>query len=217
MKTLLAFALAVLFIQSSFADTLYHSTVTGFDIIEEDDAIILSFHDVIQHPAAAEFRDSYPFLKKDKDVVVELNSGGGSIEEGMKIINFIERLQAEGFAVKTRVLNGRMCGSMCVPVFLSADNREAAETAAFMFHGVTVGWSTIPNKPKTLELFTYMKKRGLKQDFENYLWAKGALSQPGEYWITASDLMTLESGIITKTLSQHVKRPAISMPYTPKL
>lgn len=201
----------------SVAGTLYRSVGINFFVIDNDKEIILQLHDVIQHPAAVEFQDSYPFLSKSKPIVIDLNSGGGSIEEGNKIITFVEKLKSEGFNVRTRVQNGRMCGSMCVPIFLSADTREAGEVSAFMFHGVTVGWSTVPNKEKTLDLFKYMKGRGLTEEFEKFLWDEEALSLPGEYWISGSEMMTLNTGVITEISSHHVLREKVVMPYFPKL
>lgn len=201
----------------SFAGTLYHSVGINFVVIENDNEFILQLHDVIQHPAAVEFQDSYIFLSKVKPIIIDLNSGGGSIEEGNKIIAFVEKLKGEGFNVRTRIQNGRMCGSMCVPIFLSADTREAGETSAFMFHGVTIGWSTIPDRDKTLTLFEYMKSRGLSKEFEKFLWDKEALSLPGEYWLTGNEMMSLKAGVITKILSRHILREKVKMPYYPKL
>ena len=170
MKRIFCLLLLITLSKPSLGITLYRATGIHFSVIENDNELILQLHDVIQHPAAAEFQDSYPLLSKAKSVVIDLNSGGGSTDEGHKIIAFVNQLKSEGFDVTTRVQNGRMCGSMCVPLFLSADKREAGKTSAFMFHGVTVGWSTVPDKNKTLELFKYMKERGLKEEFEKYLW-----------------------------------------------
>ena len=217
MKKLLFFIFLLVLTKTSFAGILYRSVGINFFVIENDKEFILQLHDVIQHPAAVEFQDSYVFLSKTKPVIIDLNSGGGSIEEGNKIIAFVEKLKSEGFDVQTRVQNGRMCGSMCVPVFLSADIRQAGEVSAFMFHGVTVGWSTVPNKEKTLDLFKYMKGRGLTEEFEKFLWDEEALSVPGEYWLSGSEMMSLNTGVITSVLSHHVLREKVVMPYYPKL
>jgi ATP-dependent protease ClpP protease subunit len=217
MNILILFLAFIVFPRSASATLLYDSVGINFTVVEKENDITLELHDVIQHPAAREFEDSYAYLKKDKEIIIDLNSGGGSVEEGHKIIAFVEKIQAEGFRVKTRVLNGRMCGSMCVPVFLSADIREAAETSAFMFHGVTTGWSTVPSKQKTEELFLYMKSRGLSESFESYLWSEVALSTPGEYWLTGSEMMELNSGVITKLMERHVRKKSVTMPFIPKL
>jgi ATP-dependent protease ClpP protease subunit len=217
MKKLYFLVILLTLAKISFAGTLYHSVGINFTVIENDNELLLQLHDVIQHPAAVEFQDSYMFLSKTKPVIIDLNSGGGSTEEGNKIIAFVNMLKSEGFDVRTRIQNGRMCGSMCVPVFLSADTREAGETSAFMFHGVTVGWSTVPDRLKTLNLFEYMKSRGLTHDFEKFLWEQEALSLSGEYWLSGSEMMALNSGVITQILNRHVLRKKITMPYYPKL
>lgn len=213
---LLLFSLVV-FPNSASATLLYRSVGINFSIVEKESDITLELHDVIQHPAAREFEDSLGFLKKNKEVIIDLSSGGGSVEEGYKIITFVNKIKTLGFKVKTRIQNGRMCGSMCVPVFLSADIREAAPTSAFMFHGVTTGWSTKPNKQSTDELFFYMKSRGLSESFESYLWSEEALSAPGEYWLTGNELMELNSGIITKLMDRHLRKKSVTMPFIPKL
>jgi len=217
MNILLLLLGLIFFPRSASATLLYRSVGINFTVIEKVTEITLELHDVIQHPAAREFEDSLAFLKKNKEVIIDLSSGGGSVEEGHKIIAFVDKLKAQGLKVKTRIQNGRMCGSMCVPIFLSADIREASPTSAFMFHGVTTGWSTKPNKQSTDELFFYMKSRGLSESFENYLWHEEALSAPGEYWLTGSELMELHSGIITRLTERHIRKKSVTMPFIPKL
>ena len=217
MKKIITTLVLLISIHAAGAATLYKAPGINFNIIENENEFILILNDTIQHPAAVEFQDSYSFLSKSKQITIDLNSGGGSNEEGYKIISFIDRLKSEGFNVKTRVQNGRMCGSMCVPIFLAADVREAAETSAFMFHGTTVGFGTVPVKASTDELYRYMKSRGLTEEFEKYLWDKKALLLPGEYWLSGKELVDLNSGIITNLLGRHIIRKAVKMPYTPKL
>lgn len=202
-----------------FAKTLYRSPVIDFRLVKSGNEFVLYLSDQISHPMAREIQDQLYLLDMHAPgrVIFNLDSGGGNVDEGHKIIDIIDALKEREFEVATRVQNGRMCASMCVPVFLAGDKREAGEVSSFMFHGVTTGWSTIPNPSKTRALWNQMKKRGLKESFEAYLRSKGALSTPGEFWIGAKELYERNSGVITKLLDSHIKKEPVRFPYTPKL
>lgn len=199
------------------AKTLFRSTVMDFKVVEKKDEVIVRISDTIEHPLAAIFRDSLDLLNGDKTTVIELDSGGGTIAHGYEIIDIIEKLKVEGYKVVTRVLNGRKCGSMCVPIFLSADYREAGAISTFMFHGVMTGPSNVPNEKKTNKLFDYMRGRGLSESFFEFLNKEEALSKAGEYWIVAKDLQEMKSGIITKLLSNHKLYKPRKVPFYPRL
>src|SRR4051794_8169772 len=64
-------------------------------------------------------------------LVLILNSPGGSIDQGRKVVAAI---RARDRAIDTLVQKAGVCASMCVPIFLAGAERTADPEAYFMFH-----------------------------------------------------------------------------------
>ncbi|GEM_PF-4005451 len=73
---------------------------------------------------------------RERELIVTLNSAGGSVAEGELMIDQLLLLRQSGVKVTTVVRNGAQCGSMCLPVFMAGQERRAGEVSAFYFHGV---------------------------------------------------------------------------------
>ena len=150
-------------------------------------------------------------------VILHLNSGGGALDEGLKIISLLEE-RKKIHNVVTTVRNGEMCGSMCVPIFMVGVKRFAAVTAAFMFHGVTKFHSNVPDQERTRHwLSNVMVPQGVSEEWLQGLWAKGVFSTPGEYWMTGKELLDEKSGVITDIMDRHVKLEPVELPFDPQI
>ena len=123
-----------------------------FTVWRERGVVTFEWRDVIQAPMAdileMQFEDQ---KKRARRFVIELDSQGGALAEGREVIEVMERMKRT-HQVDTRVGEGGICYSMCVPIFLVGENRMAVEDARFMFH-----------EPKTYEYFT-----GKKQDVPDF-------------------------------------------------
>jgi len=75
-------------------------------------------------------------------LVLILNSPGGSIEHGRKVVAAI---RARDRAIDTLVQKAGVCASMCVPIFLAGAKRMADPEAYFMFHQVSLNSSAREN------------------------------------------------------------------------
>jgi ATP-dependent protease ClpP protease subunit len=64
-------------------------------------------------------------------LILILNSPGGSIEQGRKVVAAI---RARDRAIDALVQKAGVCASMCVPIFLAGAERMADPEAYFMFH-----------------------------------------------------------------------------------
>lgn len=167
-----------------------------FDVIE--------INGTIAYPMAKEMEDILVKRDKKNALVIHLDTNGGAITEGMNIIKLIRQEKAEGTAVHTTVHNGQVCGSICVPIFLQGKHRYAGEIAAFMFHGVTRGvMSNIPIESKTKELLNTFIDGGVSKEWIDLMWNREAFSKPGNYWMTAKQLVEEKSGMVTKLLPAH--------------
>ena len=89
----------------------------------------------------------------DKEIVILLNSGGGSIFAGFKLINFITRHQNRG--IKFRGIVGRFCASMCFMTLQHLDVRQAYEYGMLLDHPS----SGSPDKAALIEISNLLIKK----------------------------------------------------------
>lgn len=72
------------------------------------------------------------FNKDDKDVLIAINSYGGSVYEGAAIYNWIGQLNELGYNVDTR--NIGICASIASVIFCAGRKRQAAPMSQLMIH-----------------------------------------------------------------------------------
>lgn len=173
----------------------------------------------IAYPMSIEFKELVEKMTNPtKPLILHLNSGGGAASEGLKIISLLRREIQNGRKVTTTVHNGEICGSMCVPVYLQGQKRFAGEIAAFMFHGVVRhGFTNIPDQAKTREYLRLFVDAGVPQSWLDKMWDRKVYSTPGNYWMTAAELMKDESNIITDLLPRHDIQTPWEAPIDPQI
>ena len=112
-------------------------------ISEEPDSIVLGWSGPVQEPMSERVAAALDRYKADqRRLVLILNSPGGSIEHGRKVVAAI---QARDRAIDTLVQKAGVCASMCVPIFLAGTKRMADPEAYFMFHQVSLNISAREN------------------------------------------------------------------------
>jgi ATP-dependent protease ClpP protease subunit len=105
-------------------------------ISEEPDRIVLGWSGPVQEPMSERVAAAFDRYKADRRrLVLILNSPGGSIEHGRKVVAAI---RARDRAIDTVVQKAGVCASMCVPIFLAGTKRIADPEAYFMFHQVSL-------------------------------------------------------------------------------
>jgi ATP-dependent protease ClpP protease subunit len=105
-------------------------------ISEEPDRIVLGWSGPVQEPMSERVAAAIDRYKADRRrLVLILNSPGGSIEHGRKVVAAI---RARDRAIDTLVQKAGVCASMCVPIFLAGTKRMADPEAYFMFHQVSL-------------------------------------------------------------------------------
>lgn len=101
-------------------------------VSEEPDRIVLGWSGPVQEPMSERVAAAIDRYKADRRrLVLILNSPGGSIEHGRKVVAAI---RARDRAIDTVVERAGVCASMCVPIFLAGSMRTADPDAYFMFH-----------------------------------------------------------------------------------
>lgn len=180
-----------------------YETGPQLEIAEVGDAVILRWAHGVDAPMAERFASAFDDWKgRTGRFLIDLNSPGGSITEGRLVIETIERMK-ETHRVDAYVGEGAFCLSMCVPIYLAAERRTAAASAAFMFH-----------EPSTRDLFTEEKidRPGFEQRmtsekfFDRYFAGSGmdpewreslrAAWRGRDIWFTAEALVEQGAGVV---------------------
>ena len=143
-----------------------------------------------------------------------LDSGGGSVAEGERVIDVLGRIK-QTHQLMTAVDHGQKCGSMCVFIFVQGHERVGALTSAWLFHEVSrldpkTKQITMLNRPRWEHLIDkYFRPAGISEawiaDMKQYTFES-------DYWQTGADLIQSSSGIINKSLGN--QRPRFVVPPT---
>src|SRR5262249_6779829 len=66
-------------------------------------------------------------------VVLFLDSAGGQVDEGDRVIEVLKEIKQRHQLI-TVVPDGKLCASMCIPIFLQGEDRLAARASLWIFH-----------------------------------------------------------------------------------
>ncbi|MEL6789010.1 MAG: ATP-dependent Clp protease proteolytic subunit [Pseudomonadota bacterium] len=169
-------------------------------------AVELTWRDGIDAPMALRLEEAFRQNRDQADIfVLNLSSPGGSLREGAKVIDVMARM-AQTHRVETIVKRGRICLSMCVPIFLQGQSRTAAANSRWMFHQpILMDMSgEIAEQPDFERNFT--ADRFFKRYFENSpmeaIWREQLREDwvGREVWFTGQDLVDQRSNVVTDLL-----------------
>ncbi|MBR0926080.1 ATP-dependent Clp protease proteolytic subunit [Bradyrhizobium diazoefficiens] len=183
-------------------------------ISEEPDRILLGWSGPVQEPMNERVGAALDQFKSDqRRLVLVLNSPGGSIEHGRKVVAAI---RARNRAMDTFVQKAGVCASMCVPIFLAGTKRVADPDAYFMFHEASLTGSArdmmkrqelgeanravVAEVVKTVETQAtddlFHKDMGIRR--VNTAWLAGLRKKiPGrDIWMSAQQLVDEGSGVV---------------------
>ncbi|MCO5112822.1 MAG: hypothetical protein M9899_01455 [Bdellovibrionaceae bacterium] len=152
-------------------------------------------------------------------ILFKLNSrSGGSVQEGLKIIEAIDELKLNGYQFDSTVLNGETCGSMCVPLFLQGQKRTAGAVSVFMLHGVVPNaFTNIPNESRTRDYLKLFIRAGVSEEWIEQKWEDGVFTTPGYFWITGQRLVDEKSGMISDLIPAHEVLEPVRPPFDPNI
>ena len=141
--------------------------------------------------------------------VLVLNSGGGAVGEGERVIATLRKIKAT-HRLDTQVRNGQVCGSMCVFVYLQGRSRFAAPSSAWLFHEVSLNQPG-PDQPVILDraawerlVNAYYGPAGVSAQWTEAMKPKTINS---DYWQTGLELVRYNTGIVTVMTSNTDARP----------
>lgn len=147
------------------------------------------------------------FRSSRKRFVLVMNSGGGVVSEGEKVIALLQEIRRT-HQLDTAVQRGGVCGSMCVPIYLQGQTRYGARTSSWLFHEIT----RRGERP-----FAKKKVDGRYVDLIEKYWIPAGVSRAWidrmlplaeghDYWQTGQELLTDKAGIITHPIENRSKR-----------
>lgn len=176
------------------------------------DTIIMTFSGKIRAPLADEIAKAFESHKATtKRILLTLNSGGGSVKEGKRVIELLTRIKAT-HQLDTFVKAGGRCGSMCVFLYAQGHKRYAASASLWLFHEVSFTDKKTNNiykldRAKWIELIdAYLAPAGVSpvwlDDLKKHAFAT-------DYWRTGDALLREKSGLIHKATSDEVKRVVV--------
>src|SRR5262245_17280831 len=135
-----------------------------------------------------------------------LDSAGGQVEEGDRVIHVLDELKQTRRLV-TVVEDDKLCASMCIPIFLQGNDRLAGRTSGWIFHEVTgLGADKKELKQQTLLLLDrYYVPAGVSAD-----WIKRIVPiiERASLWQCGGDLIKANTGIVMHPLEMWTERVA---------
>ena len=166
--------------------------------------VIFSWSGSVDPPMAQEFSREFNRLENTtKRIVVELDSLGGSVDEGERVIMLLRKF-SKTHAVWTFVGDGKNCLSMCVPIYLQGRMRVASPNSTWLFH-----YARSVDAHTGAEIIMYSNERSrAKQEFfcryidrsdVNPKWRDRLMleMQNGDVWKSGQELKDERSNIVT--------------------
>jgi hypothetical protein len=141
-------------------------------------------------------------------VVLFLNSVGGQVEEGERAIHVLREIR-QTHRLVTVVLHGRICASMCIPVFLQGQDRFAALASLWIFHEAAkkeANGAEQTDAEETARLFRrYYLPAGVSTE-----WLKSIVPviRKANLWQTGGDLISAKTGVIMYPIENRTTRVA---------
>lgn len=190
---------------------LSESATYKLERIDEADVTAIAITGAILPPMAADLATLLRAVPRGRKVILDLDSAGGEMDEGKKVIALIKR-ERVGRHLDTLVWYGHLCASMCIPIYLQGEKRHAAALSVWMFHPAHKGHSPFPSPAATAAILDDMVSYGMSREWLEALDKRDVFSTPGEFWISGADLYAQGAGVITDLLpaQRRVQLPVVA-------
>jgi ATP-dependent protease ClpP protease subunit len=187
---------------------------------EEPNRVVLAWSGPISEPMRDQIANAiHQFVADKRQLVIALNSPGGSIAHGREVMEAI-RKASHVRSIDTLVEKGSVCASMCVPIYLIGATRTADAGARFMFHEASLKFpegkdiSKIDRETsapirKTLESLAtdelFRRDIGTHRVGAQWLTDMRIKVTHGDIWLTGQQLVDEDSGVVD-TLIPNTKK-----------
>jgi hypothetical protein len=183
------------------------AATASVDFDKKDGTLYLAWSGQIAPGMAEYVRTAFAkYATVSHRVVLLLNSGGGQVEEGERVIHILQEIK-QTHRLTTAVLHGKICASMCINVFLQGNDRAAARASLWVFHEAAkreADGTERMDMEETLRLFRrYYVPAGVSAE-----WLKTIVPKikNANLWQTGGDLIAAKTGIIMYPLENQTPR-----------
>lgn len=195
----------LIFIPSVEASTFYKDDNFSLKKIDHNEKTIVLLKGLIRTPLTKEFQKLIKETDLKKEIELRFDSVGGSIYETKKMINILDELKVKNVRLTTRVDQGSICASSCVPLFVQGQNRLAGNASSFMFHGVALYTLTnVPSENETDIMIDTYRKAGIAEKWIQEHIGMQVWSSPNETWYNGKELLENGSNFVTGSLNNRI-------------
>jgi ATP-dependent protease ClpP protease subunit len=145
-------------------------------------------------------------------VVLFLDSAGGKVDDGDRVIEVLNEIKLRHELI-TVVPHGKLCASMCIPIFLQGEDRLAARASIWLFHEAAQRRANGVLRTDTAETGRLFRKYYAPAGVSMH-WLKSIapMIKEADLWQTGGDLISAKSGIILHPLGDRTVRDVTAPP-----
>jgi len=178
--------------------------------------VLMTWNGPIAAPMASQIRDAFESRRRQATrFVLRISSQGGLVPEGERVIEVLRSIKAT-HELETVVMQGDVCASMCVFIYVQGQKRFGALTSSWLFHEVShmnvatkettkldrAAWERLVDK--------YFRPAGVSEEWIADMKPRTVNS---DYWQTGADLIRSNSGIIHEPLGNQTARQVAPGPH----
>src|SRR5262249_12313958 len=147
-------------------------------------------------------------------VVLFLDSAGGRVDDGDRLIEVLNEIKLRHQLI-TVVPHGKLCASMCIPIFLQGEDRLAAPASIWLFHEAAQRQANGILRTDTAETWRLFRKYYAPAGVPTrWLKSIAPMIEETDLWQTGGDLISAKSGIILHSLGHRTVRDLTAPPVT---
>jgi ATP-dependent protease ClpP protease subunit len=147
-------------------------------------------------------------------VVLFLDSAGGRVDDGDRLIEALNEIKLRHQLI-TVVSHGKLCASMCIPIFLQGEDRLAARASIWLFHEAAQRQANGELRTDTTETWRLFRKYYAPAGVPTrWLKSIAPMIEEADLWQTGGDLISSKSGIILHSLGDRTVRDLTAPPVT---
>ena len=167
------------------------------------DAIGLRYTGPLRAPLADQLRQILLTSGRTyRHAVLELDSDGGDLTL-VREVAAVLRDVSDRMEFTTRVTEGSICASGCIPLFLQGQKRKASGASIWVFHGARSAMTNLPDPAATEQYLDLLSSAGMRPAFRAMLEQDNRIYRPGSLILSGYELFAVhDAGIITELLPQ---------------
>jgi hypothetical protein len=180
------------------------------------DGIALRYEGPVKAPLTEELRKlllSSP--QRFNHVVLELDSNGGDLAYVREVVGVLQEVRSR-MHLTTRVMEGAICASGCIPVYMQGETRKASGASVWVFHGARTAQTNVPSKLATIDYLDMLSTAGLDSGFRAELERDNNIFRPGSLILSGYEVFSvMKAGVITELLPVWREEKPVFSPVIP--